>query len=194
MGEIPPLRQHHERRSRQVNSLTRRCFWQPRACVTGATGLNPPTVPSTDTVASRARRHSRRSWHGPRITLVLRPTSPYAESSQIHSVACTPDMSPDTRHRDPIGRHPSKLGIDDSMRMGPTRGPRRALSVRADLRAHSPWSPGGGTRRRRLARPHADGEIGRRRRLGRHADRRRDKARHDPAHKSTRHVPHGAPP
>ena len=72
----------------------------PGACVTDATRLGPPTVPSRDTVAESTPAaipadpctvlRITRVLEA-RVALTLRPL-------RIHSVACTCDMSPDTRH------------------------------------------------------------------------------------------------
>src|SRR6267142_3629802 len=189
-----------------VNSLTRPATVpavlsaHPRGLRDRATTLGPPTVPSRDTrhrVA--ARRHSRRSLYGPPYHAGTGdPRRAYAgvlsESLPSHARAIRRLIR---GIRDPIGRHPNKLGIRGLHADRPDRrGPRRRAVRPSRLHAHIVLG-----RRRGGARLHgdlrvhvADGEIGRRRCLG-HADRRRENARHDGAHhKSTRHVPHEAPP
>jgi len=68
--------------------------------VPGATGLGPPTVPSRDAVAeSPPAAILADPCTVLRITLVLEARVALMRSSlRIHSVACTCDMSPDTRH------------------------------------------------------------------------------------------------
>jgi hypothetical protein len=66
----------------------------PGACVTDATRLGPPTVPSSPPAAIPADPCTVL-----RITLVLEARVALTLSPlRIHSVACTCDMSPDTRH------------------------------------------------------------------------------------------------
>src|SRR5882672_8333650 len=99
--------------------------------------------------------------------------------------------------RDPICRHPNKLGIRGVHADRPDpRGPRRCAVRPGGLHAQVVLCrrSGGARLHGGLRVPIAGGEIGLRRRLGIHADRRRDKARHDGANKSTRHFSHGAPP